>query len=106
MRSPAFMFRVIISVTASSASAQPLLGDIAQGHALARTVCAECHRVERGQAASNLSPAPTFQAIADDPSTTAISLRVLLRTSHRNMPNLMLSESDTDDIIGYIVSLK
>jgi len=97
---------VIVAMAASSASGQSLVGDFAQGHALARKVCVECHRVERGQAADNSSAAPAFKAVADNPSTTALSLRVFLRTPHRNMPNVMLTESDTDDIIGYILSLK
>ena len=47
-------------------------------------------------------PAPAFQTIANDPAVTALSLRVFLRTPHKNMPDLVLTETETDDVIGYI----
>ena len=81
-------------------------GDISQGQALARNVCAECHRVEKGQASRKLSPALAFQEIADKPARTRLSLRVFLKTPHRNMPNLVLTETDIDNVIAYIHSLK
>jgi len=40
------------------------------------------------------------------PSTTALSLKVFLRSSHNKMPNLIISDPDTDDLIAYILSLK
>ena len=33
-------------------------------------------------------------------------LRVFLRTPHRDMPNFILAEEETDNIIAYIHSLK
>ena len=50
--------------------------------------------------------APPFDVIADDPGVTDISLRVFFQTPHRNMPNLQLSQKETDDVIGYILSRK
>jgi mono/diheme cytochrome c family protein len=79
---------------------------VAEGQALARRVCGQCHLVEKGQAASRASDAPGFQAVANRPSTTALSLRVFLRTPHPSMPNLILSEAESDDLIAYILSLK
>lgn len=49
---------------------------------------------------------PSFQSVADMTSTTALSLNVFLRSNHKNMPNIMLSEAEADDIIAYILSLK
>ena len=102
---------IIIAITAlvtftSTAHGQSGLGDISSGRDLARTVCAECHRVEKGQKSHKLSPAKAFQEIASNPARTALSLRVFLRTPHRNMPNLVLTESETDNVIAYILSLK
>jgi mono/diheme cytochrome c family protein len=91
---------------AAPASAQTVPGDAGEGHALARSVCAQCHLVEKGQTASQASGAPAFQAVASQPSTTALSLRVFLRTPHPSMPNLMLGEAESDDVIAYILSLK
>ena len=106
MRDLAFILIAIFSLAPLSVSSQTLSGNISEGRALGRTVCAECHRVEKGQAATTSSPAPAFQAIANDPSATAIGLRLFLGTPHRNMPNLMLTEAEADDIIVYILSLK
>ena len=49
---------------------------------------------------------PDLTAIANLPSTTALSLRVFLQSSHRTMPNLIIGRADTDDLIAYILSLK
>ena len=49
---------------------------------------------------------PSFAAIAAMPSTTAMSLRVLLRTPGDRMPDLALSREETDDLVGYILSLR
>jgi len=88
------------------ALAQALPGDRYAGRTLARDVCAECHFVEKEDLGDSWAEAPAFQDVADDPAITAISLRVFLRSSHQNMPNLMLSETETDDIIAFILSLK
>lgn len=95
-----------ISLVTVSAAGQTMLGDPGRGHELARKVCAECHRVEKGQKGLKLSPIKAFQEIARNPARTALSLRVFLRTPHRNMPNFALTEAETDNIIAYIHSLK
>jgi len=48
----------------------------------------------------------SFFAIANLPSTTALSLKVFLRSNHKGMPNLIVSEPDSDNLIDYILSLK
>ena len=82
------------------------LGDIGAGHALARKTCAECHRVEKNEKSPKLSPVKSFQDIAHNPARTALSLRVFLRTTHHEMPNFVLTEAETDNLIAYIHSLK
>lgn len=87
-------------------AAQMLTGDVDEGHAYAREVCAACHQVERlGKSVKTGGP-PAFQEVANDPAITELSLRVFLRTPHENMPNLRLEQDETDDIIAYILSLK
>ena len=49
---------------------------------------------------------PSFQSVADLPSTTGLSLNVFLHSNHKNMPNLILSRADSHDVIAYILSLK
>jgi hypothetical protein len=50
--------------------------------------------------------APTFLEVADDPSVTESGLRAFLATPHATMPNIVLNRQQTDDIIGYILSLR
>jgi hypothetical protein len=54
----------------------------------------------------DLGDPPSFQSVADLPSTTGLSLNVFLHSNHKNMPNLILSRADSDDVIAYILSLK
>lgn len=88
------------------AIAQVVSGDVYQGQALAQKVCTVCHEVDKGR--HDISPigAPSFQDVADSPAATALSLRVLLQSWHEVMPNLILSPTETDDLIAYILSLK
>jgi hypothetical protein len=37
---------------------------------------------------------------------TGLALAVFLRTPHRNMPNLIISDRDRDNVIAYILSLR
>ena len=55
---------------------------------------------------SDKADPPSFQSIADLPSTTEISLNVFLHSNHRNMPDFIVSSADSNDLIAYILSLK
>jgi mono/diheme cytochrome c family protein len=81
-------------------------GDLRKGRVLARQVCADCHAVRRGDVRSPNSNSPSFVAIASTPGMTATALNVFLHTSHRSMPNLILTADQTSGIIAYILSLK
>lgn len=89
---------------AAAADGDP--GDIQKGKSLAREVCARCHLVEVADRSDPVLGIPSFQEVAYRPSTTALSLRVFLRSPHKDMPNLVLSKDDTDAIVAYILSLK
>lgn len=88
-----------------SALGQPLTGSPSSGRQIATGTCAACHQVVAG-GPTRLGAAPSFVDIAGMPSTTALSLKVFLRSSHRTMPNLIISDADTDDVIAYILSLR
>jgi len=75
------------------------------GRQVAIELCSSCHRVTGGPRLSGQNVA-SFFAIANLPSTTALSLKVFLRSNHKGMPDLIVSESDTDKLIDYILSLK
>lgn len=90
----------------AAATAQQLPGDAVAGLAYARAICADCHDVEREWDELAAFYGPPFIDVAAMPTTTEMSLRVFLRTPHEDMPNLILSEKDTDNVIAYILSLK
>ena len=73
---------------------------------IAEQVCSECHAVGRGRRPSPNAEAPPFAAIAETPGMTPIALTVALRTSHRNMPNIILSDDELKGVVAYIVSLQ
>jgi cytochrome c len=94
-----------LPITLNSGEAQELTGDPEAGGRLAREVCAACHVVSDDQM---IDPGigPWFIDVAQHPATTALSLRAFLQTPHANMPDLILTREETDDIIAYILTLK
>ena len=102
---------VSLSLLIAAALAAPVeaLAQPDNGHSLGRHVaielCSSCHRVTAGQSRPRQNAA-SFFAIANLPSTTALSLKVFLRSNHKGMPNLIVSEPDSDKLIDYILSLK
>ena len=85
--------------------AQPVAGDPASGRKIATTLCNSCHQVLPISLPDKGDP-PSFQSIADQPSTTGISLNVFLHSNHNNMPDFILSSAESNDLIAYILSLK
>jgi mono/diheme cytochrome c family protein len=85
--------------------AQPDGGDPTSGRQLAIRLCSSCHRVLPMTLSDKADP-PSFQSIADLPSTTGVSLNVFLHSSHNNMPDFVLSNAVSNDLIAYILSLK
>ena len=85
-------------------------GNIAAGHRLAQQWCSECHQIdadqERPRGRDPEEEAPSFVEVANETSTTPLSLRVFFQSNHENMPNLHISASQADDLVAYILSLK
>jgi hypothetical protein len=102
---------VFLSFFIAAALAAPLeaLAQPDNSHSLGRQIamelCSSCHRVTERQPLPRHNVA-SFFAIANLPSTTALSLKVFLRSNHKGMPNLIVSESDSDELIDYFLSLK
>jgi mono/diheme cytochrome c family protein len=80
-------------------------GDVRAGLTVAQNTCAACHAIRKGQQSPNAS-APAFDKISSVPGMTAIALQASLQTSHRAMPNLILSTEDRSNVVAYISSLK
>jgi mono/diheme cytochrome c family protein len=85
--------------------AEPPEGDPASGRAVATRLCSSCHSVLPMTLDDKADPA-SFQIIADQPSSTGISLNVFLHSNHNHMPDFVLSSAESNDLIAYILSLK
>jgi mono/diheme cytochrome c family protein len=101
---PGLIALSLLAATTSHALAQEA-GDWRKGRALAVQVCAACHGIDKSPASPN-ADAPAFAVVASTPGMSARALTVALQTSHRTMPNLMLGDGETRDVIAYILSLK
>ena len=99
-----FVFPLL--VWSLSALAEDLPGDRKAGLEYSRANCSACHVVEPGQSRMGAKAAASFEAIANTPGMTAMALSVWFRTSHRDMPNLQLSDGEIQNLIAYIVSLR
>jgi cytochrome c len=83
-----------------------MAGDVAKGRQFAQQICPERHTVEKGQHPSPNGQAPNFETIAKTPGMTTIALTAVLRTSHRNMPNIIIAGEDLRDVVAYVLSLQ
>ena len=81
-------------------------GDPAKGRQFVQQICSECHTVEKGQRLSPNGQAPTFETVAKTPGMTAIALTAVLRTPHRNMPNIIIADDDLRNVVAYVLSLQ
>jgi hypothetical protein len=100
-----YVVTLAILTAQSPVLAQSADGDPASGSKLAITLCSPCHRVLPMTLSDRADP-PSFQNIADLPSTTGVSLNVFLHSKHRKMPNFIISSAVSNDLIAYILSLK
>jgi mono/diheme cytochrome c family protein len=94
-----------IAATGAAAQAQEI-GDARHGLSLARTMCSECHLVDKVAGRSTNPASPTFETIAKTPGLTSAALYSVLQSSHRTMPNIVIKGADAKDIVAYILSLK
>ncbi|WP_315702124.1 MULTISPECIES: cytochrome c [unclassified Bradyrhizobium] len=78
---------------------------VAAGHKLAEAWCTACHVIDARHGTAQ-GGAPDFVAVANMHSTTELSLKVFLQSSHANMPNIMMTPEQRGDLVDYILSLK
>lgn len=97
-----FLFSVVHT---AAGAPRPASRMAAEGHRLAQAWCQSCHAIEPHMT-DFFDEAPSFQAIADRRGTTALSLKVFWRTSHQNMPNIVISPEQADALSAYILSLR
>ena len=99
---PALAFVVLGAVAPVPAMGQDF-GDPVAGRKLAEAWCSTCHLVHDGKLGT-VTGAPTFASIAANREISGLALRVFLRTPHERMPDLQLSNGETDDLIAFILS--
>jgi len=81
-------------------------GDPTKGLIHAQQVCAQCHAIRQGDKRSPHPLAPSFEVIANTSGVTGMSLAASLHSTHQNMPDFVLSRTDRNNVIAYILSLK
>lgn len=107
------MRRFLIGLIAGLATMSTAIGicaaaeadDIESGRQLARQICGDCHAVRRDEISSPNRNAPSFEDIAATQGLTPVALRVALQSSHREMPNIILTDAELDQVVAYILSL-
>jgi len=77
------------------------------GRAIAEQRCVACHDIsERIDDEFAKTSPPSFYAVANARTTTAMGLNVFFVTPHAPMPNLIISPEDRAALIAYILSLR
>jgi mono/diheme cytochrome c family protein len=100
----AFSFVCAVMLAAVPAHADE--GDWRAGRAFAIQNCHECHDVGNGKKLLSGLNGPAFRDVANQAATSPLSLRVFLTSSHPPMPNFILSRTEIDNVIAYILSLR
>jgi mono/diheme cytochrome c family protein len=77
--------------------------DVQMGYLVAQRSCNSCHEIERDRFRSDVRP--SFATIAGRPTTTMMSLEILLTNPHYRMPDY-LTRQEIADVSAYILSLK
>lgn len=99
------VFALSLTGSRKADAAKVRVSFLSEGHRLAESWCQACHAIEPHMAGT-YDGAPSFSAIANRRGTTALSLKVFLKTSHQDMPNLVISPEQADALVSYILSLK
>jgi len=80
--------------------------NVEAGKHIAQTWCSGCHLIGAEGPKTGSDATPSFSSIAQEKSTTAISLAAFLSTPHPRMPNYVLSRTEMRDVSAYILSLR
>lgn len=96
----------VLGVAVAAPAADDGLGSPVYGKRVAEEQCGDCHVVTPEQGKGGDPLAPDLVERVRDPAITEMALRSWLRTSHPNMPNIRLTEQQTDDVVAYLLSIK
>lgn len=112
VRAAAILAAILAAVLAAAVAAAVAaamaaeLGSPVAGLDFARAHCARCHSVEPEGEGLVPSREIAFIEIARDPAMDEVTIRAYLRMPHEEMPNVMLTPEQTDNLVAYILSLK
>lgn len=119
MRAKRTAIAIGLGVLASAAAFAETPGrhsTLERGEHVARLVCSACHVVAGNQEFPPLlsPPAPSFEAIANRPTTSLESVKHFVLTTHWDppydmplrMPSPMLLSGEADDVARYLISLR
>lgn len=74
-----------------------------EGAKVARDICSSCHAIAENQRGSVVDGAPSFPTLGRS-DFTETQLRAALTTPHPVMPEMPLSERETEAVLAYIRS--
>jgi mono/diheme cytochrome c family protein len=81
-------------------------GNAVEGRRLSLSVCSNCHLVPESQRPTAMDAAPTFVTIATDPAFTDVRLRRFLNQPHGQMPPIVISRGEIEDLIAYLRAVR
>jgi len=93
------------AILAGPAIAQAPRGNVAAGQRLAEQLCQRCHVMPPNQG-RGWTDAPSFVAIAGQPTTTARSLEDVIEKPHAHMAGTGLNPAQAANLTAYIMSLR
>ncbi len=98
---------VATGLLAGSPAAHAADGDIANGQALAKRLCSNCHVVGDEAAAQTISAdVPSFKSIANLPEQSPERIAGRIVVPHPPMPQIDVTRNEIRDLAAYIMSLK
>ncbi len=100
---PRATMTAVTTLALMACSASGFAADVQRGKQFASRVCGICHVVFEGQSPRNPN-APSFQSVANSPQFWEKGVR-LLWEQHPTMPNISLTQEQSDDLAAYIKSL-
>jgi mono/diheme cytochrome c family protein len=101
-----FLIALTVCTVAAEAYGQTS-ATIARGQDIAGRACAGCHAID-GQAGGTIqgTNVPSFRAIASRPNRSPARLQAFIMTPQHPMPGTLLTLSEVNDVVAYLLSLR
>jgi mono/diheme cytochrome c family protein len=94
---------MVLAALALLPSAAWAAGNAANGEALTRVWCANCHVTDSSN--SGRDSAPSLSEVAQRGTPDQMRARIFLSSPHPPMPNFNLARQQIDDIVAYLKTL-